>query len=770
MTVERSYSPDELRDLIRGKTRASLYDYAWDVLGYKAMHEPLHRDIVCEWLTTWKPGKDIKVLLLPREHLKSTIASISLPLWVWSLEAGSKDFPCGPETRFMLAHGKRDMACDYLREQKHHFIRNERLRWLYPEICYDKPDKQSDLWQQDAFNVRREDASKVPSIKATGTNATVVGFHFNWAIYDDLVFKENVGTPELRAKTLQYFQQCQSLMMRGGKQLVIGTRWHWDDLYGTLLDPEGQYADIVDPLVLQSGYFVDEPIFPVSPIVEKCGFDMDRLEFRRKAMGDYEFFCNPAEAPILMADFTEKPISEIKEGDEIVGYRFKEETGHRVSIAKATVKKVMKRRAKCVSIQTSDCDVIRCTPEHRWYTGRHEEGRNVYAPAHVGSKLCRVYERDLLADRDPFELGYLIGMLDGEGSLKHVLPTIAQNEKANPVVSRSIESNLDALDLEWSNSFVESSQCNMYILNGKRNLKIGLIQAGGDRFGKACQVVENIWNKPKTLAHEWVKVESIEEDGEEDVYALETTTGNYVVWGYASKNCQYENTPKRDGSKSFLDEHFRRFRLDYDGNVPGDRKVNFVLSVDPNRSTNVGNDPCAMTVAGVDQNGEVWGVDGYRGHPTRAQMIDIMFDLALRWNVSAVILETTAGQEYLVQDFEAEMIARSRRFHLIQAKRGPTSRKEDRIMAVQAPAERGHIHLLFGEHFDLMIQEFVNFGVAKHDDLADTLADIVIHGRELKPVVQTVKRKEPPKSPFLLKTLMDGNLRSADKRVVRRVP
>src|SRR5690606_33787839 len=32
------------------------------------------------------------------------------------------------------------------------------------------------------------------------------------------------------------------------------------------------------------------------------------------------------------------------------------------------------------------------------------------------------------------------------------------------------------------------------------------------------------------------RVTSIEPDGEEDVFALETTTGNYVVWGLASSN------------------------------------------------------------------------------------------------------------------------------------------------------------------------------------------------------------------------------------------
>lgn len=522
MTVQKPEpTADEARRLLRDRYEHSLYDFAWDVLGYKAMHPELHRDVVCEFLTTWKPGKSIKLLLIPREHLKSTLASISLPLWLWSLDPEKHDFPCGPETRIMMSHGKRDMSIDFLREIKFHFRENDTFRWIYPHIAWEKPDKDADLWQQDAINVKRVNPSKTPSLQATGTNASVTGFHFHYAFFDDLVYRENVGTPEMRAKTLQYFKDCQSLILRGGKQIVIGTRWHNDDLYGQLLE-DPQYEDIIDCLVLSSGYFEGNPIFPVSPLVSHCGFDMERLNQKRKAMGDYDFFS------------------------------------------------------------------------------------------------------------------------------------------------------------------------------------------------------------------------------------------------------QYENKPQLDAANSFRAENFHRFRLDYDGNIPNGKPVSFVMAVDPNRSTKIGNDPCAVTVAGVDVDYHIWGVDGFRGHPSKAQLIDIMFEMAVKWNVQAIILETTAGQEYLLQDLKAEMIARDRFFKVIEAKRGPTNRKEDRILALQAPSERGHIHLIEGPYFDEAVNELANFGVAKHDDISDTLADIYNKSREIKPVPVKTSKRKPPKSPFLLAELYKDTENAHRGRVARR--
>ena len=257
------------------------------------------------FLTEWRDDRPIKVLLLPREHLKSTFASEILPSYVWCQDdPGGVTYPSGRDTRFLLAHGKREMACDYVSSTRSMHESRDELRELWPDLIWENPDsKRSRMeqaphwgakaprWQSDRLDVVRSRWERTPSMMASGTNASVTGFHFDWLIFDDLVYAENVGTAEMREKTLTYFKQCMALLRKGGRVLVIGTRWHWDDMYGTLIDPEGPYAGMVESLVLQSGYQTGEPIYPVNDRVPKCGFDMERLELKRQSMGDYEFWC-----------------------------------------------------------------------------------------------------------------------------------------------------------------------------------------------------------------------------------------------------------------------------------------------------------------------------------------------------------------------------------------------------------------------------------------------------------------------------------------------
>ena len=145
------------RQKLRNISEQSLYFFTREIMDYKAVHAPLHEEIVCPFLTDWEGDKFIKLLLIPREHLKSTIASISFPNWLWSIQhPEKKNFPCGPETRILLSHGKRELACTYVRETKNHHTSNDVFRYVCDDIVFDEPHKQAPLWREDQIVVRRE--------------------------------------------------------------------------------------------------------------------------------------------------------------------------------------------------------------------------------------------------------------------------------------------------------------------------------------------------------------------------------------------------------------------------------------------------------------------------------------------------------------------------------------------------------------------------------------------------------------------------------------
>ena len=70
-----------------------------------------------------------------------------------------------------------------------------------------------------------------------------------------------------------------------------------------------------------------------------------------------------------MADLSMKPISEVRPGDEVVGFtvgELKDGLSHaRQYLTPAVVKNVFSRPAPVVKMYLDSGEVIRCTPDHR---------------------------------------------------------------------------------------------------------------------------------------------------------------------------------------------------------------------------------------------------------------------------------------------------------------------------------------------------------------------------------------------------------------------
>lgn len=283
VVAPRPLSQKEKVALLRKRAQTDFYWFCENIVGYPDLHPPLHQQ-VCSFLSDWSSFLT-KILLIPRGHLKSSLASIALPLWFWINN---------PDTTILLSHGKRDSAVKYLRELKDRMEQNDLLKTLFPEIFYQDPRKESPVWREDEICIKRKKISKVPSMKATGVDASVVGFHFNVVILDDLVFRETIGTPVQRKKTLDYIDQSSYLLLPGGKKLIVGTRWHWDDCYGAILDPRGPYFNSTDKLILDCGW-PGEPIFPVAKS-GNVGWTRARLQAEYEK-NPYEFGCQMMNNP-----------------------------------------------------------------------------------------------------------------------------------------------------------------------------------------------------------------------------------------------------------------------------------------------------------------------------------------------------------------------------------------------------------------------------------------------------------------------------------------
>ena len=198
----------------------NFYEFNRDILGWPDIYEPLHRK-VCNFITDNINKKHI-LLLLPRGTFKSSIVTVGYSLW---------KIAQNPSDRILIANATRPMAVQFLSQIKNYLQRSKEFKDLFGDLA-----TTADSWREDRIYVAREKAyaAKEPTVWAQGVESNVVGSHFDIAILDDVVARENIGSKEQIEKIKTFYKDALDLIDPIGdhkRVIVIGTTWHWGDLY-----------------------------------------------------------------------------------------------------------------------------------------------------------------------------------------------------------------------------------------------------------------------------------------------------------------------------------------------------------------------------------------------------------------------------------------------------------------------------------------------------------------------------------------------------------
>lgn len=143
-----------------------------------------------------------------------------------------------PEITIGIFSHTRPIAKAFLKQIKREFESNERLKALYPEVLWSRPAAESPQWSEDGgITVRRKGNPKEATIEAWGlVDGQPTSKHFRLRIYDDVVTRESVSTPEQVRKTTEAWELSQNLGSKDGRHWHIGTRYSFADTYQVLLD------------------------------------------------------------------------------------------------------------------------------------------------------------------------------------------------------------------------------------------------------------------------------------------------------------------------------------------------------------------------------------------------------------------------------------------------------------------------------------------------------------------------------------------------------
>lgn len=219
--------------------------------------------------------------LWAREHYKSTIITFGLSIMDILASHGDDRLPAwrGREATIGIFSHSRPIAKKFLRQIKTEFEANEQLKEWFPDVLYAEPRKQAPKWSEDeGIVVRRQSNPGEATVEAWGlVDGQPIGKHFVELVYDDVVTRESVNTPEMIQKTTEALALSYALGTDGGLRRFIGTRYHYNDTYRTVMERETAKARI----------------YPAIPHGSKSGdgvlLDAGTLEAKRRDMGPYVF-------------------------------------------------------------------------------------------------------------------------------------------------------------------------------------------------------------------------------------------------------------------------------------------------------------------------------------------------------------------------------------------------------------------------------------------------------------------------------------------------
>lgn len=217
--------------------------------------------------------------LWAREHYKSTIITFALTI---------QEILKNPEITIGIFSHTRPIAKGFLRQIKREFELNEHLKALFPEVLYENPRKESPKWSEDdGIVVRRATNPKEATVEAWGlVDGQPTSKHYALMIYDDVVTRESVTTPDMIAKTTDAWALSRNLSSeQGGLTRYIGTRYHANDTWAEIIRRKAAVPRLHPPT--DNGKADGTPVL-LTP---------ERLAKKREEMGPYIFACQMLQDP-----------------------------------------------------------------------------------------------------------------------------------------------------------------------------------------------------------------------------------------------------------------------------------------------------------------------------------------------------------------------------------------------------------------------------------------------------------------------------------------
>lgn len=225
--------------------------------------------------------------LWAREHYKSTVITFGKSLQDILASHGEGSLVEQEVTVGLFAH-TRPIAKAFLRQIKREMESNQALKDLFPDVLYANPSAQAPQWSEDSgIVVKRRTNPKEATVEAWGlVDGQPISKHFSLLVYDDVVTKASVNTPDMISKTTEALELSYNLGAEGGARRFIGTRYAYGDTYKTVMD-RGTAKARIYPATVDGTPTGDPVLMSAQTLAEK-----------RRDMGPYTFSAQMLQNPV----------------------------------------------------------------------------------------------------------------------------------------------------------------------------------------------------------------------------------------------------------------------------------------------------------------------------------------------------------------------------------------------------------------------------------------------------------------------------------------
>lgn len=297
----------EQREVVRLLCRTDLYFLLWFALNRKDIAKPWLFDRCKEVQAETNGYLD----LWARDHYKSTI--ITFAATIQSILASHGQDPTLPREQCIgIFSHTRPIAKGFLRQIKYEFETNQLLKSVFDDVLWENPQKQAPKWSEDdGITVIRKTNPKEATLEAWGlVDGQPTGKHFTGMVFDDVVTRESVTTPDMISKTTSALELAFNLGSQGDEwRRMIGTRYHFNDTYRAMID-RATFKPRVHAATIDAT--VDgEPVF----------LSREKLAKKRQDMGPYTFSAQMMQNPTADATqgFKREWLKFYEESPESVG-------------------------------------------------------------------------------------------------------------------------------------------------------------------------------------------------------------------------------------------------------------------------------------------------------------------------------------------------------------------------------------------------------------------------------------------------------------------